>query len=78
MSGWHTEWEFKGEYLNVSKLTQIGAADAPESEVRLFCFRHLAVSDVKKPETAWARVADPALTLLRITHVYRHVATRSP
>jgi len=33
MSAWHTEWEFKGEFLNVSKLTQIGAgANVPASE----------------------------------------------
>ena len=30
---WHTEWEFKGEFLNVSKQSQIGLTAAAVDEV---------------------------------------------
>ena len=34
MTSW-TEWEFKGEFLTVSKVSELGPADAPADEVAL-------------------------------------------
>jgi len=39
MAAWSTEWEFKGEFLNVSKVSQFVAPDIPEDQVYFhFCF----------------------------------------
>jgi hypothetical protein len=50
------EWEFKGEYLNVSKFSQIGAADASEDEVALSLFRHLCFLASQKFRGCGARM----------------------
>ena len=32
MASW-TEWEFKGEFLNVAKVSELGLASSPDDEV---------------------------------------------
>jgi len=78
MAAWTTDWEFKGEFLNVSKVSQIGAPDSPEELAKwtyqgksIQCQKKEAFTDgVSMPSSAGgaerpaaAAAADPAQQL---------------
>jgi len=44
MSSWLTEWEFKGKYLNVTKLSQIGALADEDKVYRIFISPHFRLN----------------------------------
>ena len=57
---WHTEWEFKGEFLNVSKQSQIDSTAAAVDEVATARLLYLPLMLCTQRSAAHTRHAAPA------------------